>query len=183
MAGARRAVAVATLLYALALTGCTPAPTGPTPSPTPSVQTPTETAEERQERLDYAAAEKAYRTFRAEYGRVLRAGGAKEPTKVMKETAGGEYLKSFTEIIQAYDGLRLHSVGQEEIAYVRHVGYTEDEVALEVCEDTSDVRDLDEAGKERGRGEIRSASITARRLSSGWKVWSGKGKKVQACTP
>ncbi len=74
--------AVGALACALALVGCTPAaPAEPSPSPSPAVQTPAETTQERQQRLDYAAAEKSYRTFRAEYERVLRAGGAKEPTR------------------------------------------------------------------------------------------------------
>ena len=96
MGGAGRTLGVATLLCVLATAGCSPGSEAPGPAPTPPspVQTtPTESPQERQERLDYAAAEKAYRTFRAEYGRVLRAGGAKEPTKVMKATAGGRVLE------------------------------------------------------------------------------------------
>ncbi|HEY5822538.1 MAG TPA: hypothetical protein VIT20_11220, partial [Propionibacteriaceae bacterium] len=94
-------MAAAAILVALLTGGCTPDPTPPvTPTPT-ATQTPTETEQERQQREAYAAAETAYRTFRAEYGRVLRAGGAKEATAVMKQTAGGPYLKEFTEVIQA----------------------------------------------------------------------------------
>jgi hypothetical protein len=180
MTRARKA-AVAAVLGALALAGCSPGPTEPTPSPTPSVQTPTETPEERQERLDYAAAEKAYRTFRAEYGRVLRAGGAKEPTRVMKETAGGEYLKEVAEIVRAYKGLALHSKGAERIVYVHRVGYSPESVSLEVCEDSSKVVDVDRDGKVEGRGELRTASLLVRRTSGGWKVWTGEGKKASSC--
>ena len=68
----RAAVLVAVGCLAL---GCTPQPGVPTPSPSPTATTaptPPETARERQERLDFEAAEKAYRTFRAEFGRVLQ---------------------------------------------------------------------------------------------------------------
>ena len=91
MRDGRTGVGVVALVCALALgpAGCTPdAVVQPTPSPSASSATPTETDAERQERLDYAAAEKAYRTFRAEYGRVLRAGGAKEPTIQASVTCG-----------------------------------------------------------------------------------------------
>jgi hypothetical protein len=184
MAGVGKTLRVVALLCLLALLGCTPARGGPVSSPPPTAasQTPTESAQERQERLDYAAAEKAYRTFRAEYNRVLRAGGAKEPTKVMKATAGGPYLAELTEISQAYAGLGLHSDGVERIGYVRRVGYSSKEISLEVCEDSSRVRDVDRAGKVRGKGEVRTTSIEIKRTASGWKVWSGNGKKVSTCT-
>ena len=82
----RRAPAVVGALAALCLSAvaCTPSePSTPSPSPTPSAS-PTETALERQTRLDFEAAEKAYRTFSAEYDRLANAGGAKEPTQVLK---------------------------------------------------------------------------------------------------
>ncbi len=57
------------------LAGCTPADgTIPAPPATsaPASATPPETAQQREERLAYEAAEKAYRTFRAEYARSTR---------------------------------------------------------------------------------------------------------------
>ncbi len=124
MRDGRTGVGVVALLCALVLAGCSADPAvTPSPAPSPSA-TPTETAAERQERLDYAAAEKAYRTFRAEYGRVLRAGGAKEPTKVMRETAGGEYLRSFTEVAAAYAGLVTSHHGRSESCTYAAGGYS-----------------------------------------------------------
>lgn len=179
MTRARRAV-VAAVLAALALAGCSPGPTEPTPSPTPSVQTPTETPEERQERLDYAAAEKAYRTFRAEYGRVLRAGGAKEPTKVMKETAGGEYLSTFAEVVRGYKVAGSREVGSERIAYVRPGGYGEASLVLEVCEDSRQTKTVRRNG-DSVRGELRTATLEVRLEREAWKVWAGTGKLVKSC--
>src|SRR3954462_9066966 len=122
MARVGRGLLTAALLCLLTAQGCSADLSGPRPSPPPTTpaQTPTESAQQRQERLDYAAAEKAYRTFRAEYGRVLRAGGGKEPTRVMKATAGGSYLREFAEIVMAYAGLADRQMGDEKVAYVRH---------------------------------------------------------------
>ena len=92
----------AVLVLGLLVAGCTPDP-GPTPtvtpfprstssSPSPS-PTPTENAQERQQRLDFEAAEKAYLTAFAEirqarYGRAVH----RKPTKVMLANTGGFYL-------------------------------------------------------------------------------------------
>nr|WP_294692334.1 hypothetical protein [uncultured Friedmanniella sp.] len=176
----RTGVGAAALVCAVALGGCTAdAGTQPTPSPTPSAATPTESAAERQERLDYAAAEKAYRTFRAEYGRVLRAGGAKEPTKLMRETAGGDYLKEFQEIVAAYEGIGARDEGRERIAYVRRTGYSRTTLVLDVCEDGREITTLAEG--RRIKGEVRSATLELRLVDGRWKVWSGTGREVSRC--
>lgn len=183
MAGGRKAVGAAALLCVLAVTGCTAEAGTPAPSvsspPAPSAS-PTETEQERQERLDYAAAEKAYRTFRREYGRVLRAGGAKKPTKVMRATAGGEYLETFSRVIRGYRELGSREVGREKIVYVHHGGYAADVVRLDVCEDSSDTRTVRRNGQT-VKGEVRTAALEVRQVSGSWKVWSGSGKLVRSC--
>lgn len=185
MSGARKATGAVVLLGVLAVAACTPGPPEPspppTPTPTPSAsQSPSETPQERQERLDYAAAEKSYRTFRAEYNRVLRAGGAKEPTKVMKATAGGEYLATFTRVIRSYENVGSRNAGTERITYVRPSGYTADLISLDVCEDGSKSKTLLPSGSFR-RGELRTAALEVRKIQNHWKVWSGSGKRVGAC--
>ena len=178
----RRTVGAVALLGVLAAAACTPDPVTPTPPPSPPVsQSPTGTAQERQERLDYAAAEKSYRTFRAEYNRVLRAGGAKEPTRVMKATAGGDYLAEFMKVAEAYKGLGSYRTGEERVVYVRPTGHQPSSVALTVCEDGTALRIYDQASKLVGRGEIRTAVISVRRTKGAWKVWSGQGKKATSC--
>lgn len=174
-----RTTAAAIAVCALAA-GCTTDPP-PTPTPTATVsQTPTETAQERQERLDYAAAEKAYRTFRAEYNRVLRAGGAKGPTKVMKETAGGPYLKELSEGIEAYRGLGSYDRGMEKIVYVRRVGYSAAAIALDVCEDSRSVKTYEKTGEPAGNGDILQAHLELKKTDR-WRVWNGTGEKVKSC--
>jgi hypothetical protein len=68
----RRAPGVVGALAALCLSAAACTPTGPsTPSPTPTPSaSPTETQLEKQTRLDFEAAEKAYRTFSAEFDRL-----------------------------------------------------------------------------------------------------------------
>jgi hypothetical protein len=181
MAGVGRTVGVPALLCVLALVGCTPDPGGPTPFPTPTAtQTPSESAQERQERLDYAAAERAYRTFRAEYGRVLRAGGAKEPTKVMKATAGGDYLNTFSDVIRGYRKLGSHATGKEKIVFVRPRGHEPRSLALDVCEDDRMVRTI-RRSRTAGHGDLRQVELQLRRTNEGWKIWSGKGEVVESC--
>ena len=181
MVDARRVVGAVVLMSTLALTGCTPdGPAGPTPSLSSAAPTPLETTQERQERLDYAAAEKSYRTFRAEYERVLRAGGAKDATATMKNTAGGGYLKTFTEVVQAFSANGSRDTGRETIAYVRPSGYASDSLALEVCEDSRSVVTIRRSGH-RSRGEVRQATIEVRKVSNVWKVWSGTGKLDDSC--
>ena len=57
------------------------------PSPRPAAATPSESQMERKMRLDFEAAEEAYRTNMAEQDRLYKAGGAVEATPVLKATA------------------------------------------------------------------------------------------------
>src|SRR3954447_26636471 len=182
MARVGRGLLTAALLCLLTAQGCSADLSGPSPSPSPTTpaQALTESAQQRQERLDYAAAEKAYRTFRAEYGRVLRAGGAKEPTSVMKATAGGDYLATFTEVIRGYKQLGSREVGTEKIVYVHRSGYSEQSIRLDVCEDSRSTRTARRNG-DATAGELRTAALEVRRTSDDWKVWSGSGKLVDSC--
>ena len=171
------------VLSALAA-ACTPEPT-PAPSPTATASptasaTPTETALERQTRLDFEAAEKSYRTFRAELGRVLRAGGAKRASPVMRATAGGSYLRTFEDLVKGYRINRGRDSGRERIVYVKPNGYAPTELLLDACEDTRGVTTY-EGEKSRGPGQITVVRLTVRKVAGSWKVWSGRGEEVKAC--
>ena len=181
--------AVTVLTCALGV-GCTPDPDPePTPSSSPTaaspsvtpIPTPPETDLEREQRLDYEAAEKVYRQFRAEYRRVLRAGGAKQATKVMKETAGNGYLKETEAVVKAYKNFGDHQEGREKLVYVRYTGWKSENVTLDVCEDDRSVKALDKDGKSIGPGEFRAVTIQVRKFADGWRLWSGDGKKVELC--
>lgn len=175
-----RRLAAMTLLASVTA-GCSPDP-APTPAPPPPVsQTPTESAQEMQQRVDYEAAEKAYRTFRGEYNRVLRAGGSNKPTQVMNRTAGDGYLEDVQRVAEAYKGLHYHQAGEEKVTFVKRGGYSTSSIALDVCEDTSSVRTLNNKGNVVGRGEMRRLRLEIERRSGSWKIWSGSGKQVDSC--
>src|SRR5687767_8008563 len=70
----------------------TPTPSPPTSSSPTASPTPTESAIERRMRLDYEAAEKAYRANMAEQDRQSQLGTAKK-TRALTATATGNYLK------------------------------------------------------------------------------------------
>jgi len=175
-----RGLVVGSCLLAFLGAACTPSDPPP-PPPSSSVPTPSENAQEREERIAYEAAETSYREFRAEFYRVLRAGGAKSATAKMKATATGPYLKNFTEVAQAYRGQKSHSVGTETIGYVRPAGYDSKSLILDVCEDSRSVKDYSNSGKYQSSGEIRTARLEVRSVNGVWKVWDGDGKKVDSC--
>lgn len=175
-----RGLVVGSCLLAFLGTACTPSDPPP-PPPSTSVPTPTENAQEQEERLAYEAAETSYREFRAEFYRVLGAGGAKSATTKMKATAAGPYLKYFTELAQAYEGEHVRSSGTEYTRYVRPQGYSSDSLILDVCEDSTAVKDFNQKGKQTGVGELRTARLEVRKVSGTWKVWDGTGKKVTSC--
>ena len=175
-----RGLAAMTVIVMLSA-ACTPDPEVP-PTPSPSIPaTPVETEQERQERVAYEAAEKSYREFRVEYGRVMEAGGASKPTRLMEQTAGGSYLKEIMEVVEAYKGFGDHKEGTETIVYVRPAGYSPKSVLLDVCEDSRKVKSLDKNGKSTGVGELRTIRIDVQLKGSQWKLWSGEGAKVEKC--
>ncbi|WP_091183666.1 hypothetical protein [Microlunatus flavus] len=176
----RRGLVLGVSLLALVGFGCT-RETTPPPPPVSTSATPTESAQEREERLAYEAAEKSYRDFRAEYRRALNAGGASSATSPMKAVAGGSYLQEATEVLQAYKGLQQHSSGAGKIVYVQRQGYSATSLVLMTCEDTRSVKIFDKAGKMIGRGEQRQAELEVRLEDGSWKVWSGRGRKVTSC--
>src|SRR5918995_1248977 len=117
------------------LAGCTPADGTISPPPpatsAPASATPPETAQQREERLAYEAAEKAYRTFRAEYNRLYRSeGGSAEPTIVMKDNAAGTYLRSMLAFLKHKVDHERHSDRGVRIAYVRQGGFSPQELVL-----------------------------------------------------
>lgn len=177
---AGRGLVVGCCLLAFLGTACTP-DDPPPPPPSTSAPTPTENAQEREERLAYETAEKSYREFRAEFYRVLQAGGAKSATSKMKATAAGPYLKEATEVVQAYKGISNRTSGALTISDVRGNGYTPHDLILRACEDSSGIAYFDAKGKLTGHGEIRVVELTLRDVDGKWKVWTGTGKKVFSC--
>ena len=72
---------------------CTPEQSASAPSPKPASTKPTESQIERQMRLDYEAAEKAYRANMAEQDRLSQGWRCRRSTHALSSTATGSYLR------------------------------------------------------------------------------------------
>ena len=169
------------------LAGCTPAdgtiPAPPPATSAPASATPPETAQQREERLAYEAAEKAYRTFRAEYDRISgRRGGSAKPTKAMTDNAAGPYLKTMRGFLRYKKTHGHHEDRGVRIAYVRRGGYSPKELILQVCEDGSRVRVFDDKDRQVSHGGTSELSLRLRPVDRRWKIWDGDQTIVKTCS-
>lgn len=185
----RRDIAICggTMAVGLLLSSCTPSSppsTSPTPVvvPTSSKPTPTEEPREREERLAFEGAEKAYRTFINEYLRVTAKTRKPELTAKMRQNAGGPYLSAYKGFLKAQRELEVKSSGPSVIT-VERVGYATDRVLLTACEDGSKIKIVDRDGKTFKRGSAGTIELTVRLIDSHWVVWDGDNEKtVKSCT-
>jgi hypothetical protein len=129
---------------------CTPEPAPTiTPSPTLAATTPAESQIERQMRLDYEAAEKAYRDNMAEQDRLYQSGGATKATDALKATSTGSYLRITLESLRDVRKRGWHAIGGTKIVgVVRDRGWKRGQVGLTSCEDNEVVRFVDKAGRD-----------------------------------
>ena len=153
----------------------TPLPSAPVSStnPTPSA-TPTETEIERQQRLDWEAAEKAYRTSITESNRLHRLGGTEPISGTLRAVATGPYLKLESSSLGYLRKRGWKYVGGGiEIANVRRSGgWQPDQLALISCEDNSQFRVIDRNGNDvtpKNRRDYVQA-LTAIKQDSRWKI-------------
>ena len=176
------------LVIGLLVAGCTPDPgPGPGTSPSPAVSsstpspTPTENAQERQQRLDFEAAEKAYLTAFAESGRLAMAGGTNKPTKVLLENTAGFYLEVQLNDLKTLkeNGWRADRLSTTSVAV--NGGWSPKELALTACEDVSKVKLLDKGGKEAAKDRPTRflQQLTATRVDGAWKITDGESKVVK----
>jgi len=139
-----------TMAVGALLGACTPEPpqTGSTPAstPTPSASTQTESPVEREQRLDFEAAEKAYRAATAEQSRLYRRGGAQKATAALKETATGEYLAFSVRQLRSVKKQRLKITGRLVIVGIERTAWKDGSVILTSCEDGSSTKVIDKAG-------------------------------------
>ncbi len=153
----------------------------PTPAPPPTSSSPAETQLERQTRLDFQAAEKAYRLFRAEYTRVATAGGSDRPTAAMRQNAAGPYLAVMTDFLAQTKASGKRQQGVVRIAYVRPESHSPKEVTLQVCEDGTQVKNVTENGRV-STGIAAKIVLYVRPVDGRWKVWNGDDEEVSSCT-
>jgi hypothetical protein len=132
-------------------------------------------------RLDYEAAEEAYRSNRAEQARLYQAGGTTKATPAMRATATDSYLRITLEALRSIKKLGWHATGSTEIiGVVANGGWRENEVRLTSCEDSSVVKFFDRAGKEvtpsANRRYVQALKVVSR--SGRWKVSEAISTKV-----
>jgi hypothetical protein len=142
------------------------------PLPTPPATTPTESQIERQMRLDYQAAEEAYRANLSEQDRLARAGGSEQATAALRATAEGEYLSSAVASLALIKRKGWRGTGSTTISGIGRVGWHEKHVRLVSCEDGSHLRLLDGAGKDvtpRGDSQFVQRLVVVQRAGR-WKV-------------
>jgi hypothetical protein len=172
--GGRGFVSVGAVVACCALAvACTPEQSLPTmPPPTRAATTPSESEIERQMRLDYDAAEQAYRASIAEQDRLYRRGGATRATAALKATATGEYLKITVGWLRDFHKSRLSAKGSSKVIGVERTGWKDGRVSLTACEDGSAVKIVDRSGRDVTPPEHRRfvQSLTAVRTSGQWKV-------------
>lgn len=166
---------------------CTPdpaPPATPTPAPpsttsaTPSA-TPTETDIERQQRLDFEAAENAYRASISEQDRLARLGTA-TATPELKRTSADEYLKFALAGLEEFEDAGWRSQGDSTIVGVSRRGWQGRRIGLTACEDGSSIKIRDKSGRDVtpdvGRKFVQD--LTVSRFGDLWKVSDIKSKPV-----
>jgi hypothetical protein len=181
--GGRGFVSVGAVVACCALVvACTPVQPASSPSPTPASRTPTESEIERQIRLDYEAAEKAYRANIAEQDRLYMAGGTIVATPVLRATSTGSYLRISLESLRDVHrtGWRATS-GTRIVGVVRDGGWRNGRVGLTSCEDNEIVRFVDRSGKDVTPKALALyvQALTVVRESGRWKVSRALTTKVK----
>jgi hypothetical protein len=152
---------------------CTPEPAATsTPSPTPTATTASESQIERQMRLDYEAAETAYRDNMAEQDRQSQLGIAVR-TKELTSTATGNYLRFVLEVLRDIRDSGWRADGTTTIRGVGRSGWRKDHIRLIACEDNSAVKFLDKKGRDvtpTNGDRIYVQNLTVTRVEGRWKV-------------
>jgi hypothetical protein len=141
-----------------------------TPSLTPAATTPTESQIERQMRLDYEAAETAYRSAVAEHDRQAQLGIASATE--LRQTATGIYLESTLRSLRRSRNAGRRASGETKIVNVIASGWRERRVHLIACEDSSGVRFTDKRGEDVTPQIKRTyvQDLTANKVGTNWKV-------------
>ena len=163
---------------------CTPEPAPiSTTSPTPTATTATESQIERQMRLDYEVAEKAYRASTSEQDRLYRAGGATKASSTLKATATGSYLRITLHSLREVRESDWHAEGGTKIVGVVHDGgWKPGRLGLTSCEDNSTIRFFNQQGEDvTPKGERRYVQkLTVIKVAQRWKVSTAESTRVHS---
>jgi hypothetical protein len=132
-------------------------------------------------RLDYEAAEKAYRANMAEQDRQSQLGIA-EKTDALTSTASGSYLRFVLQILADIDQSGWRANGTTVIRGVSPSGWQENQVQLKACEDNSAVTFMDKKGRDvTARSVVRTyvQDLTVTRVEGRWKVSEVESQPVK----
>jgi hypothetical protein len=152
-------------------------------SPTPAATTPSESQIERQMRLDYEAAEDAYRWSTAEQDRLYRAGGATKASPALRATATGSYLRITLKSLREVHKSGWHAKGNTKIiGVVENGGWREGRVGLTSCEDNTAIRFFDGSGEDvTPKNERRYVQeLTVVKVTERWKVSTASSTRVHS---
>lgn len=156
----------------------TPAQTA-MPSPTPSV-TPTETDIERRMRLDWEAAEEAYRLSIAEVNRLAEQGETRAST-ALKEVSTGAYLDVQLSSLRGIKARGWRLEGKITIVGVSRIGgWNAKTLNLVACEDNSTWRVFDRSNRDvtpRDKPDY-IQELTVNKIEEKWKVTRVVSRKV-----
>ena len=172
----RVAVAAAALAIGASLASCqylaSTFPDVPTPAPT-TTGAPAETDMQRQMRLDYEAAEKAYRTSAVEAEKIVN-GGATKPSADFKAVATGEYVDRIMGLAgQVRQAGYSKVTGGTVIRGVVPAGYQEKKIKLIACEDVSQLKAYKDGKRVKGTNStpyyVQDLTVIKTKAST-WKV-------------
>jgi hypothetical protein len=160
---------------------CTQEP-AQTSSPTPAATAPTESQIERQMRLDYEAAEEAYRANMAEQDRQSQLGIAMK-TRELTSTATDNYLLFVLQVLRDIRDSGWRARGATTIRGVARDGWQEGQVRLMACEDNSAVKFVDKEGRDATPTNVARTyvqNLTVKRVKGGWKVADVETRPVKS---
>ena len=159
-----------------------PAPTSTSPA-TQVATTPTESQIEREMRLDYEAAENAYRASTSEQDRLYQAGGAIKASPALSATTTGSYLRITLQSLREVRKSGWHAKGHTKIVGVAHNGgWQSDRVGLTSCEDNSAIRFFDRRGEDVTPEVERRyvQKLTVVKVAQRWKVSTADSTRVHS---
>ncbi len=176
-------VGAAMTLSVLVTAGCTKA--DPAPPASPSSTQPPETKIERETRLAFEAAEKAYRTNWAEVGRLSMAGGVSQPTKVLTATSTGEYIKATMADLKSFQEEAVRVSGPGSIGWVKPDAFKQTQLTLKACEDYRGVKLIGKHGQtaqpDNAGTRVYIQHITATLHKGQWKLSDYASEQVKSC--
>jgi hypothetical protein len=134
-------------------------------------------------RVDYEAAEEAYRSSTAEQDRLYQAGGATKANAALRATATGSYLKITLKSLREVHESGWHATGNTKIiGVVRNGGWREGRIGLTSCEDNNAIRFFDRKGEDvTPKNERRYVQeLTVVKVTERWKVSMANSTKVHS---